>query len=102
MFRGALDVRASQINYQMKMAAAKAIATLAREPVPQEVLNAYGKEDISFGREYIIPTPFDPRLIYVVSQAVARAAIESGVAKKEITDWAKYEQELKNRGARII
>jgi malate dehydrogenase (oxaloacetate-decarboxylating)(NADP+) len=102
LFRGALDVRASQINYQMKMAAAKAIATLAREPVPQEVLNAYGKEDISFGREYIIPTPFDPRLIYVVSQAVARAAIESGVAKKEITDWAKYEQELKNRGARII
>lgn len=65
----------------MKMAAAKAIAGLAREPVPKEVLQAYGKESMTFGREYIIPTPFDPRLIYVVSKAVAKAAMESGVAK---------------------
>lgn len=86
----------------MKMAAAKAIAALAREPVPAEVKAAYNNEDMSFGREYIIPTPFDPRLIHVVSQAVAKAAIESGVAKKTIVDWPKYEQELKNRGARII
>ena len=102
LFRGALDTRASQINFQMKMAAAEAIAKLAREPVPPEVLAAYDKADIKFGKEYIIPTPFDPRLIYVVSQAVAKAAIESGVAKKPITDWAAYEAELKSRGARII
>ena len=86
----------------MKMAAASALAKLAREPVPPEVLKAYGKESLSFGREYIIPTPFDPRLIHVVSQAVARAAIDSGVAKKPITDWEKYEAELLNRGAKII
>lgn len=91
LFRGALDVRATEINYQMKMAAAKALAELAREPVPQEVCRAYGKETMTFGKEYIIPTPFDPRLIHVVSKAVAMAAIESGVAKKPITDWDKYE-----------
>jgi malate dehydrogenase (oxaloacetate-decarboxylating)(NADP+) len=102
LFRGALDVRASEINYTMKMAAAKAIAQLAREPVPKEVCQAYGKESMEFGKEYIIPTPFDPRLISRVSIAVAKAAIESGVAKKPITDWEKYEQELKQRGARII
>jgi malate dehydrogenase (oxaloacetate-decarboxylating)(NADP+) len=102
LFRGALDVRASQINFQMKMAAAEAIAKLAREPVPKEVALAYNNEGMGFGREYIIPTPFDPRLIHVVSKAVARAAIESGVAKKPITDWDKYEQELKDRGSRII
>lgn len=102
LFRGALDVRAKEINYAMKMAAAGALAKLAREPVPAEVLKAYNKEALSFGREYIIPTPFDPRLIHVVSQAVARAAMDSGVAKKPISDWAKYETELKNRGAKII
>lgn len=66
-----MDTRASQINESMKMAAAEALAKLAREPVPKEVLAAYGKESMEFGREYIIPTPFDPRLIYVVSKAVA-------------------------------
>jgi malate dehydrogenase (oxaloacetate-decarboxylating)(NADP+) len=102
IFRGTLDVRASQINEQMKMAAAKAIAHLAREPVPPEVLKAYNKSSLTFGKEYIIPTPFDPRLITTVSIAVSKAAIESGVAKKPITDWDKYEKELKSRGARIV
>ena len=86
----------------MKMAAAEAIAKLTREPVPKEVLNAYGKSSLTFGREYIIPTPFDPRLIRVVSMAVAKAAMDSGVAKKPITDWAKYEAELVQRGAGIV
>lgn len=95
-------MRASQINFQMKMAAAEALAKLAREPVPPEVLKAYNNEELKFGREYIIPTPFDPRLISVVSKAVAKAAIESGVAKKTISDWEKYEAELKSRGGRII
>ena len=102
LFRGALDVRATDINFPMKMAAAAAIAKLAREPVPQEVLNAYNDQAMAFGREYIIPSPFDPRLIHIVSQAVARAAMDSGVAKKPITDWAKYEKELKSRGSRVI
>lgn len=97
IFRGALDVRATQINEQMKMAAAQALAKLTKEPVPEEVLRAYEKSNMSFGREYLIPTPFDPRLIYVVSSAVAKAAIDSGVAKKNITDWKKYESELKLR-----
>lgn len=79
------------------MAAAQAIAKLAREPVPIEVLKAYEKQSMSFGREYIIPTPFDPRLIYVVSTAVAKTAIETGVARKKITDWKRYESELKMR-----
>lgn len=102
LFRGTLDVRASQINFPMKMAAAVAIAKLAREPVPEAVLKAYGRESWAFGRDYIIPTPFDPRLISVVSMAVARAAMESGIAKKPILDWDKYEKELISRGARII
>ena len=97
IFRGALDVRATQINEQMKMAAANALAKLAREPVPASVIKAYDNQPMSFGKEYIIPTPFDPRLIYVVSTAVARAAMESGVARKHITDWAKYEEELRSR-----
>lgn len=87
IFRGALDTRASQINETMKMAAAEAIAKLAREPVPKEVLEAYGKDKMEFGKDYIIPTPFDPRLIYVVSKAVAKAAIDSGVAHHKIEDW---------------
>ena len=81
----------------MKMAAANALAKLAREPVPIEVLKAYDRKNMSFGREYLIPTPFDPRLIYVVSIAVARTAIETGVARKKIDDWDKYEQELRFR-----
>jgi malate dehydrogenase (oxaloacetate-decarboxylating)(NADP+) len=81
----------------MKMAAANALAKLAREPVPKEVLQAYNKESMSFGKEYIIPTPFDPRLITVVSTAVAKAAIESGVAKRKIEDWTAYELELRER-----
>lgn len=86
----------------MKMAAANALAELARQPVPQEVCNAYGKDQMQFGKEYIIPTPFDPRLIHVVSKAVAKAAMESGVAKKPIKDWDQYEKDLKHRGASII
>jgi len=81
----------------MKMAAANALAKLAREPVPEEVLKAYNLKSMSFGKEYIIPTPFDPRLIYVVSTAVAKAAIETGVAKRNITDWTAYHAELKAR-----
>jgi malate dehydrogenase (oxaloacetate-decarboxylating)(NADP+) len=97
IFRGALDVRASTINEEMKIAAAKAIAELAREHVPAEVIKAYGGRDMKFGPSYIIPTPFDPRLIYVVSMAVAKAAIDSGVARKPIKDWDTYKTELKAR-----
>ena len=81
----------------MKLAAAEALARLAKEKVPEEVLKAYGKDKMEFGREYLIPTPFDPRLIYRVSMAVAKAAIEDGVARKKILDWNAYEQELKTR-----
>ena len=97
IFRGALDVRASTINEEMKIAAAKAIAELAREHVPAEVIRAYGGREMKFGPRYIIPTPFDPRLIYVVSMAVAKAAIDSGVAKKKIHDWDDYKRELQAR-----
>lgn len=90
-------MRATQINEAMKMAAANALAKLAREPVPKEVLQAYNKESMKFGKEYIIPTPFDPRLITVVSTAVAKAAIDTGVAKRKIVDWAAYERELRAR-----
>ena len=79
------------------MAAAQALAKLTKEPVPEEVLRAYEKKSMSFGREYLIPTPFDPRLIFVVSTAVAKAAMETGVARKPIKDWKKYESELKMR-----
>ncbi len=97
IFRGALDVRATSINEEMKMAAVKALALLAKQKVPEMVLNAYGGEDFSFGREYIIPKPFDPRVLWYVAPAVAKAAIETGVAKYIITDWKKYEEELKER-----
>jgi malate dehydrogenase (oxaloacetate-decarboxylating)(NADP+) len=97
IFRGALDVRATSINEAMKLAAVKAIATLAKEPIPDEVIQAYGEKNISFGREQIIPKPLDPRLIYSVAPAVARAAMESGVAKHPIKDWQRYEAELKAR-----
>lgn len=88
LFRGALDVGAKTINEEMKMAAAHAIADLAKEPVPFEVISTYGS--LTFGPDYVIPTPFDPRLIEVVSSAVAKAAMESGVATRPITDWKAY------------
>jgi malate dehydrogenase (oxaloacetate-decarboxylating)(NADP+) len=97
IFRGALDVRATCINEEMKLAAVKAIASLAKETIPEEVLVAYGDKSISFGREQIIPKPLDPRLIYYVAPAVAKAAMDSGVARNPITDWEAYEIELKSR-----
>jgi malate dehydrogenase (oxaloacetate-decarboxylating)(NADP+) len=97
IFRGALDVRATQINEAMKLAAVYAIASLAKEPVPDYVNIAYNSKNLSFGPEYIIPKPIDNRLIWTVSPAVAKAAIESGVAKKTITDWESYKLELENR-----
>jgi malate dehydrogenase (oxaloacetate-decarboxylating)(NADP+) len=96
IFRGALDVRATAINEEMKIAAAVAIAELAREAVPEEVAAAYGKNH-QFGRDYIIPAPFDPRLMEVVSSAVAKAAMDSGVAQKPILDFDAYRHELKGR-----
>jgi malate dehydrogenase (oxaloacetate-decarboxylating)(NADP+) len=97
IFRGALDVRATAINEEMKIAAAEALAQLAREPVPEEVAAAYGGRSQSFGRDYIIPAPFDPRLMEVVASAVAEAAMKSGVAQKEIADFDSYRQELRAR-----
>ncbi|MBI3501058.1 MAG: NADP-dependent malic enzyme [Bacteroidetes bacterium] len=97
IFRGALDVRATRINEEMKLAAVKAIANLARENVPEEVNLAYNLRNITFGKEYIIPKPIDSRLIYTVAPAVAKAAMDSGVAQKKITDWEAYKQELINR-----
>ena len=90
IFRGALDVRATTINEAMKLAAVKAIASLVKEPVPDIVNAAYGISRLSFGKDYIIPKPMDPRLLTVVSTAVAKAAIESGVARKIISDWDAY------------
>lgn len=97
IFRGALDVRAKTINEEMKLAAVKAIASLAKETIPEEVIEAYGEKNISFGREQFIPKPLDPRLIYYVAPAVAKAAMDSGVARNPIEDWDAYEMELKNR-----
>ncbi len=97
IFRGALDVRATKINEEMKLAAVKAIAALAKESIPEEVISAYGAKNISFGKDQFIPKPLDSRLIYHVAPAVAKAAIESGVAQNKITDWNAYETELKNR-----
>lgn len=97
IFRGALDSRASDINEEMKLAACHAIAELAREEVPQEVSKAYGGEKFTFGKDYILPKPFDPRLLYTVAPAVAKAAMESGVAHRMITDWKGYDEELKRR-----
>ena len=97
IFRGALDVRATKINEAMKMAAVKALAALAKEHVPEQVNIAYGEMKLIFGRDYIIPKPFDPRLITTVAPAVARAAMESGVALQPIQDWEKYEEELLER-----
>lgn len=97
IFRGALDVRATSINEEMKLAAVKAIARLAKESVPEEVNEAYGMKNMTFGRELIIPKPLDPRLISTVATAVAQAAIDSGVAKRKIEDWEAYEAELEQR-----
>ena len=97
IFRGALDVRATTINEEMKLAAVKAIAALAKETIPEEVIQAYGEKNISFGREQIIPKPLDPRLIHCVAPAVAKAAMDSGVAKNPILDWDEYESILKSR-----
>ncbi|MHB1688473.1 MAG: phosphate acetyltransferase [Ignavibacteriaceae bacterium] len=97
IFRGALDVRASAINEEMKMAAVRALADLAKKKVPEMVINAYGGADFKFGKEYIIPKPFDPRVLWFVAPAVAKAAIETGVARINIEDWDAYEEELKER-----
>ena len=97
IFRGALDVRAKEINEEMKIAAAKAIAALAREEVPDEVVNAYGGERPHYGKEYIIPSTFDPRLISRIPAAVAQAAMDSGVARKKIFDIESYKDQLTNR-----
>jgi malate dehydrogenase (oxaloacetate-decarboxylating)(NADP+) len=96
IFRGAMDVRAKTINEEMKLAAVKAIAALAKEPVPDIVNAAYGLSMLSFGRDYLIPKPMDPRLLTWVSTAVAKAAIDSGVARKKITDWTAYENHLRD------
>lgn len=97
IFRGALDVRASGINEEMKLAASKALAALAREPVPDVVLKAYKLKSLSFGKEYIIPKPLDPRLISCVASCVARAAMDTGVARRPITDWETYRECLNSR-----
>ena len=94
IFRGALDVAATAINEEMKLAAVKAIANLAKQPVPEIVNKVYKVRNLSFGRDYFIPKPVDPRLLVEVSTAVAKAAIESGVARKTITDWEKYKEHL--------
>jgi len=96
LFRGALDIHARAINDEMKIACAKALAALAREDVPDEVAMAYGRK-LSFGRDYIIPTPFDPRLIYVIPPAVAKAGMDTGVARRPIIDMKAYEAGLKAR-----
>ena len=95
IFRGALDVRASKINEEMKLAAAHAIAALAREPIPASVLRAYNLEKLEFGRSYLIPKPLDPRLLCTVATAVARAAVESGVARRPVADWDAYAERLR-------
>ncbi len=97
IFRGALDVRATKINEEMKKAAVLALAELAKKPVPEQVNIAYDETKLIFGKDYIIPKPFDPRLILEIPPAVARAAIKSGVAQEPITDWDKYTQILEER-----
>lgn len=97
IFRGALDVRSTKINEEMKLAAVHAIAELARKPVPDMVKMAYNKPQLTFNETYIIPKPLDPRLIYTVAPAVAKAAMESGVAQQPISDWSAYEDELRAR-----
>jgi malate dehydrogenase (oxaloacetate-decarboxylating)(NADP+) len=97
IFRGALDVRATEINEAMKLAATRALAELAKKPVPDIVNLAYNEKNLSFGRDYIIPKPMDPRLITIVAPAVAKAAMESGMAQKPIENWEEYENQLAKR-----
>jgi malate dehydrogenase (oxaloacetate-decarboxylating)(NADP+) len=97
IFRGALDVHAKEINEEMKLAAVHSLAQLAKEPVPDIVAKAYGASKIQFGRDYLIPKPLDPRLITTVSPAVAKAAMDSGIARNAITDWGTYHVELQKR-----
>ena len=99
IFRGALDVGATKINEPMKLAAAHALAELTRKPVPESVLRIYGLERLEFGRDYLIPKPYDPRLMSAVSTAVAKAAVASGVARKPITDWKAYSERLLREAA---
>lgn len=102
IFRGALDVRASTINEQMKVAAVRALAQLAHLDVPCEVIGAYGGQKFEFSRNYLIPKPLDPRLVVEISVAVARAAIESGVARVQIADWDAYRTELATRRSEVV
>jgi len=102
IFRGALDVRAKTINEEMKLAATKALYELAKEPVPDSVARAYNVDKLEFGREYIIPKPLDPRLIAYVASAVAKAAIDSGVARLKIDDWDAYKASLTKRTSEHI
>ena len=97
IFRGALDVRATEINEAMKLAAVRALADLAKKPVPEAVSRSYGTDGLVFGRTYILPKPTDPRLLMTVAPAVARAAMESGMARRAITDWADYDLQLSRR-----
>jgi malate dehydrogenase (oxaloacetate-decarboxylating)(NADP+) len=97
IFRGALDVRATKINEEMKMAAVQALADLAKKSVPEQVNIVYDEVNLAYGREYIIPKPFDPRLIYEIPPAIAKAAMDSGVALEPIEDWDKYREELMER-----
>ncbi|OQA05840.1 MAG: NADP-dependent malic enzyme [bacterium ADurb.Bin374] len=102
LFRGALDVRASTINDEMKLAASKALADLARRPVPAAVLKAYGLNRLTFGRGYLLPKPFDPRLLETVPPAVAAAAMESGVARAPIVDLDAYRRRLRSAARRLV
>lgn len=102
IFRGALDVMAKEINEEMKIAAVKALADLAKRETPEEVLKAYGDPNIKFGRTHIIPKPLDPRLVTEISMAVAKAAMESGVARKDITNWQEYKAELIMRHKGVV
>ena len=95
IFRGALDCGASEINDEMKLAAVHAIAALAKEPVPMQVVKAYKVDTLEFGRDYILPKPLDPRLLFYVAPAVARAAMASGVARRPISDWTRYDSHLR-------
>ena len=97
IFRGALDVRASEINEAMKLGAVYALADLAKKPVPDIVNIAYNNVNLKFGKDYIIPKPFDPRLISEIPPAIAKAAMDSGVAKEPIEDWDRYKEELRQR-----
>jgi len=94
LFRGALDVQSHSINEQMKMACSLALAEMARLPVPECVEKAYEGRHLEFGPDYIVPTPFDPRLMTTIPLAVAKAAVESGVAKNPISDWDAYKERL--------